>query len=265
MQWGPLVEGTILDADLLHRISVDHRPMAVIHCAALSDAAESVKQPDRYWRVNVAGTQSLQSVFGHLPWVFSSSAAVYGNADGLITEDRLPVPLNPYGKSKLECECMLFSTVMKLRYFNVAGCDPSIGIGAQPKTHLIPRVLQAARDGGVFEIYGDGDAVRDFVDARDVAHANVLALKLMLNGAKGIALNICGGYEHSILDVVRTVTNVTKRKIKTRCGPNRDGDPVKVVGRHERATEAIGWRPRYTLEEQIVSMWESMNMTKAAA
>ncbi len=257
--------GSICDRTLLKAIRAAHRFEAVIHLAALSDAAQSVREPDRYESANFHGSRMIgEKVFQDLPTVFSSSAAVYGSSDEALGEDAETAPANPYGQSKLDAE-MHITNALCLRYFNVSGCDPSIGTGHKPQTHLIPRVLQAARDGTVFEIQGDGSAVRDFVDVRDVADANYRALMFALANPERPTLNICSGQGYSVLNVIRTAARVTGRKIKTTMGPKREGDPDKVVGLNARAADVLGWHPQHDLEDQIAACWDWMNSQKAAA
>ncbi len=259
MRWGPLVEGSICDEDLLKRTRLAHGIEAVIHTAALSNVAQSVRDPGLYATVNFVGTELVNDIFWDLPIIFSSSAAVYGSSDKALSEGDRKCPINPYGKSKLDAE-MALNNATSLRYFNVSGCDPEIGTGHKPQTHLIPRVLQAAMHGSVFEVHGDGGSIRDFVDVRDVARANVMALKSFAPGP----VNICGGVGYSVTEVIRTATKVTGRKIRTMLGPAREGDPDKVVGRNYLAYDVLGWKPAYSLHDQVAACWDWMNQKIAA-
>lgn len=253
VKWGPLVFGDIADRSLAARIKDDHRPIAVLHAAALSDAAESVRLPRRYRLNNVEGTAALRSVFDDVPWVLSSSAAVYGSVDEVIDEAQELRPVNPYGETKRDCERLL-PGAMWLRYFNVAGADPEIGFGGKPKTHLIPRALEAARSGQVFTVYGNGEALRDFVHVEDVAQANILAMRALLDGEHGMPLNICRGIGHSVMDVVRAVYAVARRDLMVAMVGPRPGDPERVVGRPDWAASVLRWAAERDLSWQIASM-----------
>lgn len=260
VRWGPLVEGSVCDPELLRATRRAYSPEAVIHLAALSDVAQSAREPERYAEVNANGSRLIDEVFWDLPVVFSSSAAVYGASDQPLAEDAETGPISPYGQSKLDAEVWL-TNAMCLRYFNVSGCDRNIGPGHKPQTHLIPRVLQAAMDGSVFTMQGGGAAVRDFVDVRDVALANVLALKTFALGP----VNVSTGSGHSVTDVLRMAAKVTGRKIKTTIGPKRKGDPDKVVGRNGLARDLMGWEPKYPLQDQIAACWDWMSRERVAA
>jgi UDP-glucose 4-epimerase len=132
VKWGPLIKASIDDIDALRAIRTEYKPIALLHTAALSDAAASKQEEDRYWRVNVGGTASIRMVFAALPIVQSSTAAVYGDVEKPLTEDCPPVPTTPYGRTKLAAEQHDFDAI-RLRYFNVAGADREIGEAHDPK------------------------------------------------------------------------------------------------------------------------------------
>lgn len=257
VKWGPAFWGDITQSETLAHVKSAYSPVAVVHCAALIDAAESVREPQRYWCINVCGTRAIAQAFPDVPIVFSSSAAVYGEQDQDISERNGCAPVNPYGKSKLVAEQILRHAIC-LRYFNVAGADGEVGESHDPETHVIPRALISARDGSEFEIQGDGSAQRDFVHVNDVAAANVMAVKALLAGAMPVTLNICGGNGASVLSVVKLASKVTGQKIKSRRQPRRDGDTWRLVGDNTRAGDLLGWYPAYDLTAQITSAWHWM-------
>jgi UDP-glucose-4-epimerase GalE len=198
--WGVFVQGDIRDRAALGAAISDHGVKTVVHFAGLIEVARSVKQPDLFWDVNVAGTASLLSVMREHAverLVFSSSAAVYGQGDRgpleLIAEDAAKSPASPYGDTKLAAEWMIEAqcratglTGVALRYFNAAGADPSglIGEAHEPETHLIPLAIGAALGRrGPLTVFGkdfdspDGSGLRDFVHVSEEAAEHVEALE----------------------------------------------------------------------------------------
>ena len=142
VRWGPLERGNILDRARLDAAFAAHRPHAVVHCAAYAYVAESVADPGRYIRNNVAGTLTLLEAMrdnGVPDLVFSSSCATYGEPQTVPIPESAPQnPVNPYGRSKLMSEQMFpaFAAVhglrwASLRYFNAAGADPQGEIGEE--------------------------------------------------------------------------------------------------------------------------------------
>jgi UDP-arabinose 4-epimerase len=200
VRWGPLVEGDIADARLIGRTLREVRPDLVAHFAAYAYVAESVEQPDIYYRNNVLGTLALLDAMrdaGVMNLIFSSSCATYGLPLRPLIDERHPQqPINPYGWSKLFCERMVADygaafglNAVMLRYFNAAGCDPDgeIGENHDPETHAIPLAIAAALgEGPPFTINGtdfetrDGTAVRDYVHVADLARAHLLAGERLL-------------------------------------------------------------------------------------
>jgi UDP-glucose 4-epimerase len=272
----PLVISDVLDVTTLGSELREHRIEGVVHLAGLSLVGESMSDPARYYRVNVGGGLALLDAMhaaGVGMLVFSSSAAVYGGPDKQpIEEDDPPAPTNPYGESKLVVERAIAwygrafgLRGVSLRYFNAAGASARRGERHDPETHLIPLVLQAAagrRDAVV--IYGDdyptrdGTCVRDYVHVLDLADAHVRALDALAAGAPASVYNLgCGGDGYSVRDVIETAAAVTGRRIVTRVGPRRAGDPATLVAATGRITRELGWRPQHQdLREIIASAWQ---------
>jgi UDP-glucose 4-epimerase len=271
----PLVIGDILDTATLGGELREHRIEGVVHLAGLSLVGESMSDPARYYRVNVGGGLALLDAMhaaGVGMLVFSSSAAVYGGPDKQpIEEDDPPAPTNPYGESKLVVERAIAwygrafdLRGVSLRYFNAAGASGRCGERHDPETHLIPLVLHAAagRREAVL-IYGDdyptrdGTCVRDYVHVLDLADAHVRALDALAAGAPTAVYNLgCGGDGYTVRDVVETAAAVTGRRIVTRVGPRRAGDPATLVAATGRISRELGWRPeRQDLREIIASAW----------
>ena len=202
VKWGPLVRGDLIDRGSIDAALAEHRPIAVMHFAALSLVGESMQDPARYWRVNLGGALNLMeacAAAGVGQFVFSSTCATYGDQDGVLLTEATPQrPINAYGGSKLAIEAMVrdFGRAFGIghvifRYFNVAGADPEGEIGEQhrPETHLIPLLLEAvAGRRPALTLHGtdyptpDGTCVRDYVHVTDLAEAHVLGLRRLLDG-----------------------------------------------------------------------------------
>lgn len=277
VRWGPMVVGDLANIGLLQRILREYQVEAVIHFAANAYVGESVDDPRKYFRNNVANTMNLLEAMldtGVRYFVFSSSCAVYGIPKTIpIPEDHALCPVNPYGDSKLFVERMLHWNGkayglrwMALRYFNAAAADPGGEIGEQhePETHLIPLAIQAALGQRSFlEIYGtdyatpDGTAIRDYVHVMDLAEAHVLGLKHLCNGGKNVALNLGTGRGHSVREVILAVERVSGRRVPVRETSRRPGDPPVLVADARKAADVLGWQPQYTdLDSIVKGAWQ---------
>lgn len=273
VKWGPFVRGDILDRHGLDAAIATHQPVAVMHFAAFAYVGESVSDPGKYYRNNVAGSLTLLEAVrdsGVDNFVFSSTCATYGNPERLpITEVTPQNPINPYGASKLMVERMLAdfgaayglrSTV--LRYFNAAGADPDNEIGEDhhPETHLIPLVLDAAsgRRPSV-TVYGtdydtdDGTCIRDYVHVTDLADAHVKALDFLLAGAPSDVFNIGAGEGYSVQQVVDAVARIAGCPVPVTYGRRRPGDPAALVSDATKAQRILGWRPHLSDLDQIIA------------
>lgn len=272
VQWGPLVEGDLADSAAIAAALEDHGIEAVVHFAACAYVGESMVDPGKYFRNNVANTLNLLEAMQQADVkniVFSSTCATYGEPTRLpITEQTAQVPLNPYGESKLFVEKALqwFSMAhglnwTALRYFNAAGADPEgrLGESHSPETHLVPLVIEAAlglRPG--VDVYGsdyptrDGTAIRDYVHVCDLASAHVLALdRLDAGGASG-AFNLGTGTGTSVMEIIRAVERHVQRPVPFRHMPRRSGDPPSLVASAELAHRALGWSPRLSSIDDVV-------------
>jgi UDP-glucose 4-epimerase len=276
VKWGPLVQGDLTDRASIDAALVAHRPVAVLHFAALSLVGESMTDPGRYWRVNVGGAQNLFEACvaaGVRHVVFSSTCATYGDQDGvLLTEDTPQRPINAYGGSKLAIELMLrdFGAAYGInhvifRYFNVAGADPDGEIGEQhlPETHLIPLMLDAvAGKRPALTVFGtdyptpDGTCVRDYVHVTDLAAAHVLGLQRLMAGQGNGVFCLGTGRGFSVNDVVEASRLVTNREVPVVIGARRPGDAASLVCSSTRAITDLGWEPQHsTLRQMIGDAW----------
>ncbi|HET7026539.1 MAG TPA: UDP-glucose 4-epimerase GalE [Candidatus Limnocylindrales bacterium] len=250
---------------------------AVLHCAARSLVAESIAEPARYYRANVAGGIALLEAAraaGVGRFVFSSTAAVYGTPDATpISEDAPLHPINPYGETKRTVETMLrwYGAAyglrsVSLRYFNVAGASERNGEVHSPETHLIPIILAAAATRGAVTIFGDdyptadGTCVRDYIHVADLADAHLAAIEATAPGDartdEAVACNLGTAAGFSVREVLVAAEAVVGRPILERTGPRRAGDPPVLVASNARARTLLDWSPRRSsLEEMIGSAW----------
>jgi UDP-glucose 4-epimerase len=271
----PLLRARCGDARALVPFLRRHRVRAAVHCAGSCLVPESVEKPALYYQNNVVeGLALLEALrragVGRI--IFSSSAAVYGEPDGVpIPEDHALRPLNPYGETKaaferiLQWYCAAYGLcAVALRYFNAAGADDSGEHGEDHavETHLIPRVLRHAHSGrGTVEVYGsdyptpDGTAVRDFVHVDDLAEAHVQALERFETAGRFAAFNLGSGAGTSVRQVLATAEQVSGRRLKVREKPRRAGDPAFLVASNALAARDLGWRPRRSLVAILESAW----------
>ncbi|MFZ4403497.1 MAG: UDP-glucose 4-epimerase GalE [Pseudobdellovibrionaceae bacterium] len=267
------VLGDVRDKILLSRILKDYKIEAVLHFAAKMVVPDSITDPASYYDNNTMGVLSLteacrQNNINKI--VFSSTAAVYGNAvtDGsLISEKVRPEPLNPYGWSKWMSEQILQDAQTAygirsvcLRYFNVAGAHLEWSCGArQPNaTHLIKVAAQAALGQRKnVEIFGtdyptkDGTCIRDFIHLQDLAVAHVLALDYLVQGQASEILNCGYGQGSSVRDVLTTMQKVSNVPFVAAPRARRPGDPVCVLADNTKIKSLLNWQPKYNDLEYI--------------
>ena len=269
--------GTYVDGDALHRLLESEGVEAILHCAARSLVGESITDPSKYYRENVAGGVTLlEAARAAGVWrvVFSSSAAVYGVPEVTPVPEDAPLrPINPYGETKRTFEGALAWYArayglrsVSLRYFNVAGATATLGEDHDPETHLIPNVLSAAAGRLELTVYGedyptpDGTCIRDYIHVADLADAHLRALEATAPGDprtdEALALNLGNGGGFSIRQVLAAAEAVVGRAIPHTIGPRRMGDPPILVASARRAAEILDWRPaRPSLEEMVGSAW----------
>ncbi len=267
------VEVDVTDPAAIDEVAGDGGFDACLHFAALIEAGESMRAPERFFRVNTGGSATLLDALlrhGVTRFVLSSTAAVYGEPERLpITEDDALLPTNAYGESKLLVERMLAwhhrihgLRYAALRYFNAAGAIPGRGERHDPETHLIPLVLQVAegrRDH--ITLFGtdypteDGTAVRDYIHVADLADAHVRAVE-QLDTHGTVICNLGNGRGFSVREVVEAARRVTGHPIPAEEAPRRAGDPAVLVASSDRARQLLGWRPgRPDLDVIVSDAW----------
>ena len=272
-----LQTGTYTEPEALARLFATERIEAILHCAARSLVGESIADPSKYFRENVAGGIGLLEAaraagVGRL--VFSSSAAVYGIPDVTpIDEDAALHPINPYGESKRAFEAALAwygraygLRSVTLRYFNVAGATESRGEDHDPETHLIPNILLAAEGRLALTVFGDdyptpdGTCIRDYIHVADLADAHLRAIEATAaedaRTDEPLALNLGSGGGFSVREVLAAAGDVIGHPVAHSVGQRRAGDPPVLVASAARAKEILGWVPaRSTLDKMIGSAW----------
>lgn len=287
IQWGPLVEADLLDAEAVQRALREHRIEAVIHFAASAYVGDSMRDPAAYYRNNVLTTLALLDAMRSADVkdiIFSSSCSVYGNPSRVPIDETHPTgPLSPYGQSKLDGENALRwygqaygMRWMALRYFNAAGADAEgqTGEDHNPETRLVPRAIMAALGSApALEIFGtdyptpDGTAIRDYIHVSDLARAHVSALGALNGGTASQVLNLGTGRGYSVREVLTAVGTALGHEVPHTIAPRRAGDPAEVVADARRAAEVLGWSAQESALETIVSTaarWHAKHKNSSA-
>lgn len=269
------VEGDLLNEPLLSRVLRERQIEGVLHFAAFLDVGESVREPLKYYRNNIAGSVTLlraMEAAGVKRMVFSSTCATYGDlAVSPIGEETPQLPISPYGRTKLAIEWAMRDCARAwglggraLRYFNASGAaaDGRLGEDHHPESHLIPLVLQVAQ--GRREkilVFGedyptrDGTCVRDYIHVEDLASAHRLAIETIAPG-RFEAINLGTGRGTTVKEVIEACRKVTGHPIPTQVAPRREGDPAELFADAGLARRALNWQPRYMDIESIVqSAW----------
>ena len=272
VRWGPLVEAGLEETGRIVEAIRSFKPECLIHFAASAYVGESVEDPGKYYRNNVAGSVSLlegcrQAGLDRI--VFSSTCATYGVPPLLpITEDTIQLPVNPYGRTKLMIELMLADYArayglrsVALRYFNAAGADPDGQLTERhdPETHLIPRALMAAA-GRVdrLDVFGgdydtpDGTCIRDYIHVMDLAAAHVAAVDYLSGGGDPLKANLGSGHGTSVRQVIDAIHQVTRRRVPVQLLARRTGDPPVLYADTARARQTLGFRPSLSDIETII-------------
>ena len=253
---------------------------SVVHFAAFALVGESVENPAKYYRNNTVGTLNLLDTmlkYNCKKIVFSSTCATYGNPSYVPVDEKHPQnPVSPYGSSKLMVEMIMNDydrayglKSIKLRYFNVSGCDSNCRIGEwhEPETHLIPNILKSTfGEGKTFKIFGDdyntpdGTCVRDYVNVEDLAEAHRLALEYLNKENKSDVFNLGTEHGDSVKNIFATCEKVLGKKIAVEVVSRRAGDAEALYANANKVKAVLGWEPQRSIEDSIKTAyaWEKV-------
>ncbi len=264
--YGTFVEGDLSDFDFVEQLIAKGDFDAVIHFAAKIVVPESVKNPLKYYLNNTVNSAKLVDFcvkYGVKNFIFSSTAAVYGEPKSSVVTENTPLsPINPYGMSKFMTEKIIMDTAnahknfnyVILRYFNVAGADPDgkIGQNFPNATHLIKVASQTAL--GLREklfIFGndfptiDGTGVRDYIHVSDLASAHLKALEFLQKEHRSDVFNCGYGRGFSVKEIVNTIKEISKKDFKTEITTRRPGDPATLISDNTKILSTLNWKPKY--------------------
>jgi UDP-glucose 4-epimerase len=275
----PLFIGDAADENLVEGVIQAHGVESIIHLAGSVVVPESMRDPLAYYRNNTMTTRSLLNAAvkgGINRFIFSSTAAVYGNPDQVPVPESAPTrPLSPYGSSKLMTEIMLYDTAsahgmnyVVLRYFNVAGADPRgrTGLASVGATHLLKIAVEAATgQRAKIDVFGtdyptpDGSCIRDFIHVSDLAQAHRAALAYLRDGGNSVTLNCGYGRGYSVLETIEAVRRVCGHNFAVQYAPRRPGDIMTMIADTSRIQTTLNWTPEYADLETIAAhalRWE---------
>jgi UDP-glucose 4-epimerase len=275
----PLFIGDAGDENLLEGVIAQHDIESIIHFAGSVVVPESMRDPLGYYRNNFMTARNLLNVAvkrGIHRFIFSSTAAVYGNPDQVPVPEHAPTrPLSPYGSSKLMTEIMLHDVAsaygmqyVALRYFNVAGADPQarMGLATMGATHLLKIAVEAATgQRAKIDVFGtdyptqDGSCIRDFIHVTDLSQAHRSALAYLRGGGASTTLNCGYGRGYSVLETIDAVRRVSGRSFAVQYAPRRPGDIMTMVADTSRIRSLLDWQPQHENLETIAAhalAWE---------
>jgi len=265
------IEGDLAALDGIQTALASFQPEAVMHFAASALVPESMTNPSKYFRNNIAnGLNLLDAMIATSvnQFVFSSTCAIFGPPERVPIDETLPQrPINPYGESKLAFEKILrwYGEIhglrfVALRYFNAAGASEKFGEEHRVETHLIPNVLKVALgQKAQVEIYGtdydtpDGTCIRDYIHILDLARAHILALKAPASAF----YNLGTGGGTSVREVIESCRKITGHKIPVVEKQRRSGDPARLIAASEKIQRELGWQPKFQRIDAIIgSAWK---------
>lgn len=267
----PLFIGDAADENLVEGVIAQHGVGSIIHFAGSVVVPDSIRDPLGYYRNNTMTTRNLLNAAVRCNvsrFIFSSTAAVYGNPDFMPVPEEAPTrPLSPYGSSKLMTEIMLHDVAtahgmnyVVLRYFNVAGADPQarIGLATVGATHLLKIAVEAATgQRAKIDVFGtdyptaDGSCIRDFIHVTDLAQAHRAALAYLHQGGPSVTLNCGYGRGYSVLETIEAVRRASGRNFAVSFADRRPGDIMTMIADTTRIRATLDWTPQYNTLDTI--------------
>lgn len=267
------VKGDLLSKKDIKKVFQKYKIDSVIHFAAYAYVGESMNNPGKYFENNILGGINLLEAMREnncKKIIFSSTCATYGVPKKIpITEKNKQEPINPYGESKL-----MFENILKwydkiygiknviLRYFNAAGADFGIGESHNPETHLVPLVLEAAKNKNKsIKIFGtdydttDGTCIRDYIHITDLADAHFKSMKYLEKNNESDFFNLGTGKGISVNEIVKIAKKITGKEIKVIKEKRRSGDPAVLVASNKKAIKTLKWKPKNDINDIIKSAW----------
>jgi len=267
------VQGDVKNISELEKLFLGNNIDVVMHFAGYISVEESTNYPDLYRENNIVGSENLFNSAinkGNVKnFIFSSSAAVYGNPTKIpILEDHPTNPMSPYGQTKLEAEGFLKSLQKNnpsigfacLRYFNACGAalDASIGENHNPETHIMPLAIKAILEDKEFSLFGtnydttDGTCVRDYIHVLDLVDAHVKVMDRLIEKKEGFIYNVGIGKGYSNKQVIEAIEKVSGKKMKIRRAERRSGDADVLVADPTKIKQELNFNPKYSDLETIV-------------
>jgi UDP-glucose 4-epimerase len=270
------VQGDINDSNALLKLFTENKIDAVMHFSAFAYVGESVENPEKYYKNNVAATINLLSSmlkYNVKKIIFSSTCATYGNPIYIPIDEKHPQnPINPYGASKLMIERILSDynkayglEYIALRYFNAAGAHPDTSIGESHKneTHLIPLILKTlTKEKDSLCVFGtdyetpDGTCIRDYIHVCDLAIAHRKALEFLFSGNESKCINLGTGIGISVKEIISVCEKITGIKVPVKISDRRQGDPPSLVASNNYAKNILDFNTQYDIESIIKTAWE---------
>ena len=271
----------VCDESQMERLFFEHSNLhGIIHFAAHKAVGESVSEPLKYYKNNIGGLFNVlkHSTKNSIPFIFSSSCTVYGQADILPIDENAPLKkaYSPYGNTKqigeqIIQDCCLANENFKailLRYFNPIGAHSSTKIGEYPQgvpQNLIPFLTQTViGKHPILKVFGaeydtlDGTCIRDYIHVMDLAEAHVESLNYLLsseNKASCEVYNVGTGKGISVLQLIKAFESVTGEKVTYKIVEPRQGDTISAYADTSKIMNTLGWKPKYSLEQALLSSW----------
>jgi len=247
--------GDILDKDLIMQIVPEH--WGVIHLAAQTGVPGSLENPYHDCKTNVLGTLNLLEavrIKGNGRFILASSNAPLGRQPPPATEEKAPLPISPYGASKLAAEayCLAYNgswglgTII-LRFGNVYGRFSA------HKNSVVAKFFKDILTKREIIVHGDGYQTRDFIYVEDLCLA---ILKGLESSVSGEVFQISTGVETTIIKLATLVEEVVRQDVGLQYDQPRRGDIRKNYSEINKVREMLGWEPKVVLRDGLREVWE---------